>query len=179
MARSKDIPDSDIDLFRSSIGKVTRIKHDKVVLKQAKRSVNHGQSPDDINAARKSLPEFSDNQFLTAGDEVYFKRPGIQQRVMEKLRRGQFAIEKELDLHGLTVANSEIALEKFLAFCQQNNYRCIRIIHGKGLGSGNKKPVLKNKITGWLQNNSQIMAFCSARPADGGTGAVYVLLKRS
>lgn len=115
---------------------------------------------------------------VETGDELFFKRPGVQQRVMEKLRRGQFAIEKELDLHGLTVASAEAALKQFLVHCQQHNYRCVRIIHGKGHGSKDKKPVIKNRLNQWLQKNSAILAFCSARPADGGTGAVYVLIKR-
>ncbi len=115
---------------------------------------------------------------VETGDELFFKRPGVQQRVMGKLRRGQFAIEKELDLHGMTVTDAETALKRFLSHCQQHNYRCVRIIHGKGHGSKDKKPVIKNRLNQWLQKNSAILAFCSARPADGGTGAVYVLIKR-
>ena len=115
---------------------------------------------------------------VETGDELFFKRPGIQLRVMEKLRRGQFTIEKELDLHGMTVTEAQVTLKRFLTHCQQHNNRCAKIIHGKGHGSKDRKPVIKNKLNQWLQKNNAILAFCSARPVDGGTGAIYVLIKR-
>lgn len=114
---------------------------------------------------------------IGATDKLYFKRPGIQQKLMEKLRRGQLRIEKQLDLHGMTVVTAEKSLNHFLESCQQNNYRCVRIIHGKGIGSTGRKPVIKNKLDEWLRINQDILAFCSAQAGDGGTGAVYVLLR--
>lgn len=179
MVTGKDIPDADTRLFRSSVGEVTRIKHDFVEQKPRKPAPVPRQRIADEQAVIRSLAEspFTARE-TNAGDELYFKRPGIQQRVMEKLRRGQFTIEKELDLHGMTVADADAALKRFLSFCRRNGYQCIRIIHGKGHGSRDRKPVIKNMLNQWLQKNNQILAFCSARSADGGTGAVYVLLKK-
>jgi len=179
MAKRKEISDSDSNLFRSSVGDVATIKQDRAELRTRKPPPIPLQRLADEQAVIKSI---SKSPFIVMdvekGDELFFKRPGVQQRVIEKLRRGQFAIEKELDLHGMTVIDTETALKRFLAHCQQNNYRCVRIIHGKGHGSKDKQPVIKNRLNQWLQKNSAILAFISARPADGGTGAVYVLIKR-
>ena len=179
MGKKRSVSDSDIELFRNSIGKVSRIKQDRVVLNTARPHPAPKQHHTDDHLATNTPVEYSTSQNLETGDQLYFKRPGLQQRVMEKLRRGQIPVEKELDLHGMIVADAHTTLKRFLVICQQNNYRCIRIIHGKGLGSREGKPVLKNKLNQWLQNNNQILAFCSTRPSQGGTGAVYVLLKRS
>ena len=103
----------------------------------------------------------------------------LQQKLLKQLRRGQLTITAELDLHGYIVADARIALTEFLTDCRRHGDRCVRIVHGKGHGSRQKLPVLKNKVNTWLQQRDEILAFCSARPADGGTGAVYVLLKRS
>lgn len=180
MAKRKDISDIDSELFRTSVGEVAIIKHDRAELRSRKPLPIPLQRHADELAVIKSITE---NPFMIAevetGDELYFKRPGVQQRVMEKLRRGQFAIEKELDLHGMTVIDAENALKRFLVHCRQSQHRCVRIIHGKGHGSKDKKPVIKNRLNQWLQKNDSILAFCSARHVDGGTGAVYVLLKRA
>jgi DNA-nicking Smr family endonuclease len=180
MAKRKEISNSDSELFRNSVGEVAMIKHDRAELTTRKPPPVPLQRHADEQAVIKSIIE---SPFMVmdveTGDELFFKRPGVQQRVMEKLRRGQFAIEKELDLHGMTVTDAEASLKRFLIYCQQNQYRCVRIIHGKGLGSKDKKPVIKNRLNQWLQKNDSILAFCSARPVDGGTGAIYVLLKKS
>ena len=105
-------------------------------------------------------------------------RGGLQQRVLRKLRRGQFAIEAELDLHGYIVPEAREALAVFLRDAQLTGKRCVRIIHGKGLGAEGRLPVLKIKVNSWLRQKDQVLAFCSTRPQDGGTGAVYVLLKK-
>ena len=115
---------------------------------------------------------------IETGDELLFIRPGIQKQILRKLRRGQFSVEKELDLHGMTIDVARQALSRFLAKCTIQHHRCIRIIHGKGHGSKEKQPILKVKLNYWLQQRDEVLAFCSARPVDGGTGAVYILLKR-
>jgi DNA-nicking Smr family endonuclease len=114
------------------------------------------------------------------GNEDYleYRGPGIQHKVFTKLRAGKVHIEAELDLHGLTIAKAEPSLSQFLDICQQQDIRCARIIHGKGWGSRDNKPVLKSKINHWLRQSRFVLAFCSATIEDGGTGAVYVLLKR-
>lgn len=116
---------------------------------------------------------------VVTGDELFFSRSGLQKNVIRKLKRGQFTIEDELDLHGKTSLEAKILIAEFLLYCTKTNLRVIRIIHGKGRGSFNKKPVLKFKVNHWLQQRDEVLAFCSARQVDGGTGAIYVLLKRN
>jgi len=114
---------------------------------------------------------------LESGEELAFLRPGLQNQVLRKLRRGHWVTQSELDLHGLTVAEAKLELIQFLQHCQKNGQRCIRIIHGKGLRSKNREPVLKNKVAHWLMQRDETLAFCQARAADGGGGAMLVLLK--
>jgi DNA-nicking Smr family endonuclease len=119
-----------------------------------------------------------DEADIVTGDELFFVRTGIQNNVIRKLKRGQYAIEDELDLHGQTSTEAKLSVAEFLLFCTQNGLKVVRIIHGKGRGSFNKQAVLKVKVNHWLQQRDEVLAFCSARQIDGGTGALYVLLKR-
>ena len=114
-----------------------------------------------------------------SGEELHFARPGIPAAAMRKLRRGGWVIRGELDLHGLTGDEARVALAAFLNRCMREDRRCVRIIHGKGLGSKNRLPVLKNKVRHWLTQREDVLAFCQARTVDGGAGAVIVLLKSS
>ena len=114
---------------------------------------------------------------LEAGDELNFLRPGLATTTLRKLRRGHWLIQRELDLHGLTVAQARPVLVTFLNYCLRDGARCVRIIHGKGLGSKNREPVLKRKVASWLMQRDEILAFCQARPTEGGGGAAVVLLK--
>ncbi|NWG39974.1 MAG: Smr/MutS family protein [Hydrogenophilaceae bacterium] len=113
------------------------------------------------------------------GEELFFCRPGVTTAVLRKLKRGGWVIAAELDLHGLRSDEARITLASFLLHCVHNDLRCVRIIHGKGLRSKNREPVLKHKLRHWLMQREDVLAFCQARPADGGSGAVIVLLKSS
>ncbi len=115
---------------------------------------------------------------VEAGEEIWFTRPGLQHNVMRKLRRGQFSVGAELDLHGLTVELARRELAGFLLDALDSGIRCVRVIHGKGRRSSGKGPVLKGKVDRWLRQRDEVLAYCSARPMDGGTGALYVLLRR-
>ncbi|MCP3669699.1 MAG: DNA mismatch repair protein MutS [Gammaproteobacteria bacterium] len=106
-----------------------------------------------------------------------FYRPGLQKRVFQDLRRGRLEIEMELDLHGLTARHAHSTLELFFCNCHRRRIRCVHIIHGKGYGSEDRQPVLKQKLNLWLRQRHDVMAFCSATSRDGGTGAAYVLLR--
>ena len=114
---------------------------------------------------------------IQPGDSLSFCRPGIQKNIFRKLKKGQFSIAAELDLHGLRVMEAQHALANFIQTCRERGLRCVRIIHGKGYRSSNQGPKIKPMVNQWLQQRDEILAFCSARPIDGGTGAVYVLLK--
>ena len=97
---------------------------------------------------------------------------------MERLRRGRLAIEADLDLHGRFVADALTALSRFLDESRRLRRRCVRIVHGKGFGSTGGRAVMKANVDRWLRTRSEVLAFCSAIPPDGGTGALYVLLRR-
>jgi DNA-nicking Smr family endonuclease len=114
----------------------------------------------------------------TRGDAMSFRRATVREDTLRKLRRGQFAVEAEIDLHGLTRHAAHDALRQFLNECVLRGLRCIRVIHGKGLRSGPAGPVLKEGVDHWLRQLDNVAAFASARPVDGGTGALYVLLRR-
>jgi len=110
------------------------------------------------------------------GEHLSFRRPTVSLTVFRKLKRGEISVRDELDLHGLTAVEARAALYEFLAEAASLDLRCVRIIHGKGKRSGHQGPVLKRKLGRWLQLRDDVQAYCSARPVDGGTGAVYLLL---
>jgi DNA-nicking Smr family endonuclease len=114
---------------------------------------------------------------VTGADALSFRRPGVRTQVVRRLRRGLYPIEDELDLHGLGQAAARDNLAEFIAQSRNAGRRCIRIIHGKGYRSGARGPILKIAVNAWLRRHADVMAFCSARAIDGGTGAVYVLLR--
>lgn len=116
---------------------------------------------------------------VSTGEELFFSRPGVPTAALRKLRRGGWVIKAELDLHGHTGDEARVALAAFLNRCMLEDRRCVRIIHGKGHGSKNRLPVLKNKVRHWLMQREDVLAFCQARTVDGGAGAVVVLLKSS
>jgi DNA-nicking Smr family endonuclease len=114
---------------------------------------------------------------ITGADALSFRRPGVRTQVLRRLRRGLYPIEDELDLHGLSQSAARQQLAEFIAFNYDAGHRCVRIIHGKGYRSGARGPILKIAVDSWLRRHGDVTAFCSARPIDGGTGAVYVLLR--
>ena len=114
---------------------------------------------------------------IETGGELLFQRQGVRHRTMTQLRRGRLSVQAQLDLHGFTVEAAKPELARFLLACRQAGRLCVRIIHGKGLGSPQGRPVLKNKLPGWLRQRDEVLAYCSAPRTDGGSGAVYVLLK--
>ena len=116
---------------------------------------------------------------ISTGEELVFVRPGVPTAALKKLRRGGWVTRGELDLHGHTGDEARVALAAFLNRCNLEDRRCVRIVHGKGHGSKNRLPVLKNKVRHWLMQREDVLAFCQARIVDGGAGAVIVLLKSS
>lgn len=121
--------------------------------------------------------EFDVSTLLDVDDQLSFRRPGIGGDVTRKLRKGHWSIQRQLDLHGLRTDDARAALTGFIRDACLQGIRCVRIVHGKGLGSPGKAPVLKHKVHGWLVQKSEILAFVQARPAEGGAGALVVLLQ--
>ena len=118
------------------------------------------------------------NSDITAGTELRYQGDGVQNRVMQKLQRGQFIIDARLDLHGQNVEQAHISTMQFLNDASNSGLRCVLVIHGQGYRSASGIPVLKQNIDTWLRRHAAVLAFHSALPADGGKGAVYVLLRK-
>jgi len=116
-------------------------------------------------------------QGLETGEELLFRRDGLSQEHIRKLRRGHWKIQDHLDLHGLIATEARTLTAAFLAHAIRNGLRCVRIVHGKGLSSPNREPVLKKKLSGWLAQREEVLAYCQAPQTEGGGGAVLVLLR--
>ena len=114
--------------------------------------------------------------YVEGGDEPAWRRDGLPKTWLRDLRRGRWVTQEKLDLHGLNRDEARSAFVTFLAECRHHGWRCVRIVHGKGLGSPGREPVLKKLVLGWLSQRSEVLAFCQARAAEGGAGAVVVLL---
>ena len=172
-------PASEADLFRATVGEVTPLRQPaRVTHKSARPHPLPLQTWRDEQAAlRESLDGIQPGSDLETGEELSFVRDGIGAHTLTKLRRGHWIIQDELDLHGCNSADARELLGEFLAQCTRKGLRCVRIVHGKGLRSKNRQPVLKNKVAVWLMRRDEILAYCQARPTEGGGGAMVVLLK--
>jgi DNA-nicking Smr family endonuclease len=170
----------DNTLFRYATADVRRLEQDRIVPHRRRRPPVPEQTLADARAVLDDLlTESASSLEVETGEELCYVRPGVQHATLRKLRRGQYVVQAELDLHGYTVPEAHGRLASFLRDAHDRDWRCVRIIHGKGRGSAGKVPVLKGKVNRWLQQRSDVLAFCSARPMDGGTGAAYVLLRRT
>jgi len=175
----KRVADEDVELFRAAV-------RDVKPLVRERRAPERKAVPGRARFARadrravllESLEGPIDDLSVSGGDELVFRRAGVQPAVVRNLRRGLYRVESEFDLHGLNVAQARAALAAFLANAVARDIRCVRIVHGKGLRSGHRGPVLKNVVSTVLRRVATVVAFASARPEDGGTGALYVLLSR-
>ena len=119
---------------------------------------------------------FDVSSLLETDESLSYRSPGIGPDVLRKLRQGHWSIQAHIDLHGLRRDGAREALGAFVRDCQRQGVRCVRVITGKGLGSPGKTPVLKHKVHGWLVQKKEVLAFVQARPAEGGAGALVVLL---
>jgi DNA-nicking Smr family endonuclease len=120
--------------------------------------------------------DFDVDTLLDTDESLSFRRPGMGPDVVRKLRRGNWSIQRQLDLHGFRREDAREALGAFIREANKAGVRCVRVVHGKGLGSPGKTPVLKGRVQGWLIQKQEVLAFVQARPADGGAGALVVLL---
>ena len=135
---------------------------------------------DEAKVIKDSLSdEFDVSTLLDTDDALSFRRPSVGPEVTRKLRKGDWAIQREIDLHGLRSDEARLALTTFIREAHKHGIRCVRVVHGKGLGSPGKTPVLKSKVHSWLVQKNQVMAFVQAKPAEGGAGALVVLLTPS
>lgn len=135
---------------------------------------------DDDAVLRESISDdYGAEWLLETDDTLSYRRTGLGPDVVRKLRRGDWTVTAQIDLHGLRVDEAREAIAEFLKECVRFEKRCVRIIHGKGLGSANRQPVLKEKVRRWLTQKEEVLAFTEARPNDGGSGVVLALLQKS
>ena len=173
MPKKTKLSDEEIELFRQAIKGTKPLIHNKIHLsppptpKPTKRSIPEKAFPfiEDINLAS-----------VKAEDFICYKQPGISNKVLRKLRKGQYNVEKILDLHGMTTVEAEEAIDHLLQQALHQGVRTILIIHGKGHHSDT--PILKNKVNHWLRAMPAVLAFCSATTSHGNRGAIYILLKK-
>ena len=135
---------------------------------------------DELAVMQEALSdEFDVETLLDTDDALSYRRPGIGTDVTRKLRKGGWSIQGQVDLHGLRREEARQALVDFIKDAVRMGWRCVRVVHGKGLGSPGKTPVLKGKVQSWLIQKQEVLAFVQARPAHGGAGALVVLLAQS
>jgi DNA-nicking Smr family endonuclease len=170
------------NLFTRAIGKVAPLPaNNKAHLPSPPREPVATQlKKDEAQVIQDSLSdEFDVSTLLDTDDALSFRRPTVGPEVTRKLRKGDWAIQREIDLHGLRSDEARLALTTFIRDAHKHGIRCVRVVHGKGLGSPGKTPVLKSKVHSWLVQKNQVMAFVQAKPAEGGAGALVVLLTPS
>ncbi len=177
MSKKRPVSEEDAALFRSAAGDVRLLEDDCVPVDRRRRKTppRSGVSSG-APAATRQTPAKSITAPERDGEQL-FVRPGLQQKHVRRLRRGQMPIAAEADLHGMRIREAQALLEEFLRDCRDEGLRCVRVIHGKGLGSRGGHAVLKWEVDRWLRRHDGVMAFCTAQPRDGGTGAIYVLLR--
>ena len=178
-SRPSSLKDQDRKLFRAAVKDVTPITTTRALLEpDPPLAIPRQRERDEAAALHESLyGEPLVDLYLEGGDDAAWARVGVQRGVLRDLRQGRWTMEAYLDLHGYTRDEARIALGQFIRECKVLGHRCARIVHGKGLGSPGREPVLKKLVHGWLTQKSEVLAFCQARPVDGGAGAVVVMLK--
>ena len=170
---------ADQNLFARAIGATQPLRaHGRVVHAPAPTPPEPRQRALDERAVLREAisDEFDASTLLHVDEHLSFRQPGIGPDVAAKLRRGHWAVQGQVDLHGLLTDEAREALGTFLRDARRAGLRCVRVVHGKGLGSPGKAPVLKAKVHGWLVQKQEVLAFVQAKPLEGGAGALLVLL---
>jgi len=171
------------ELFSRAVGRVMALPpqhrpgHKASVERARPAPIAEQHLRDEQAVMQEALSDGFDVETLLDTDEALsFRRPGIGPDVVRKLRRGNWSIQRQLDLHGFRREDARNALGAFIREANKAGLRCVRVVHGKGLGSPGKTPVLKGRVQSWLVQKKEVMAFVQARPAEGGAGALVVLL---
>jgi DNA-nicking Smr family endonuclease len=173
---------SDKDLFIRAAGAVKPLPDKRKVLHKVEQKMPSTMQyqKDEKSVLKEAISdEFDVSTLLEVDENLSFRRPGIGTDVTRKLRRGDWSIQRQLDLHGLRRDDARETLSIFIREAHQHGIRCVRVVHGKGLGSPGKAPVLKSRVHSWLVQKNEVLAFVQAKPADGGAGALVVLLMPS
>lgn len=168
------------NLFQVAVGKVAPLpstgRADLAPKRPAPVPIQHQR--DEAAAYQEAISDVVDiSNLLDTDDQLSFRRPGVGTDVTQKLRRGKWSIQAQVDLHGMRSDEARTALTQFIKDAHKRGIRCVRVIHGKGLGSPGRAPVLKDKVHRWLVQKAEVVAFVQAQPAQGGAGALVVLLQ--
>ena len=172
-------PDDDVGLFRRLMSDARPLSQDAIPPSPSRRTPRaRSRRRDERAVLRESLEADVESMKSASGENLSYRSSSVGRRSFRKLTRGGFSVQSQIDLHGLTAAEAKTALAEFIDESVNRGHLCVRIVHGKGLGSGERGPVLKRKVDTWLRQWNAVLAFVSARQVDGGTGAVYVLLRK-
>jgi DNA-nicking Smr family endonuclease len=161
------------------VGKVAPIANQERVWSPPQRPSTRPLQQDLDNEAvmhESMSDDFDISTLLDADDQLSFRRPGIGTDITRKLRKGEWSLQGQIDLHGLRSDEARNAMGQFIRDAKRMGWRCVRVVHGKGLGSPGKEPVLKSKVQRWLVQKNEVLAFVQAKPSDGGGGALLVLM---
>lgn len=180
MGDKSKLSEDDIQLFRKTVGDVKPVNNDRIDSAGTPKpeAIPLQLQQDEAKAVEDMMSSHYDLSELERAESISFHRPGIQLSVLRKLKRGQYSIEARFDLHGLNAKQAYTTITLFLTNMRTENKQCVLIIHGKGKRSNNEGPVLKPLVAKWLSQRDDVLAYCSARPSDGGNGAVYILLRK-
>lgn len=181
-ARQQAMALKEARLFQEAIGQVKPIKDNSrlAINPTPIAPIAKQREKDNQQVMIDSLSDhFGVEQLLETDQDLSYRAHGIGQDILNKLRRGHWTVQAQLDLHGLRVEQARLQTSQFLRTSSELGLRCVRVVHGKGLGSKDKQPVLKTKVRSWLIQKQEVLAFVTARPAEGGNGALVVLLKAS
>jgi DNA-nicking Smr family endonuclease len=179
--KDPQVTDEDTEAFRKAMSGAKPLKADE-------RVPDHKPKPkpkarfaraDEEAVLLESLEDDIDTIEHGHGGALRFQRQHVGRRTMRKLSRGGYSVQGEIDLHGMTLAEAKPRLQDFIQYNAEQDRLCVRVVHGKGLGSGDRGPVLKSAVNSWLRRWDNVLAFVSTRQVDGGTGAIYVLLQRT
>lgn len=182
LARAQQQAASEKNLFIRAAGAVQPLPDKRRVLLKKERplpTVMQHQQDEKAVLIEAISDEFDVGTLLDVDEQLSFRRPGIGPDVTRKLRRGDWSIQRQLDLHGLRRDEARERLSFFIREAHKQGIRCVRVVHGKGLGSPGKAPILKSRVHSWLVQKQEVLAFVQAKPADGGAGALVVLLMAS
>ena len=174
MGAGKPLDPDDVALFRRSVGSVRRVEDSRPAGLPAS-GPKARPTPRSSTLAGPADPSFA---IVEAGARLSYLRPGLRSQVLRDLRQGRWPVEDEAHLRGMRAAEALRTAGDFISAARNEGLRCVRIVHGKGRGSADGRPVIKGEIDHWLRRHDAVDAFCSARDVDGGSGALYVLLRR-
>jgi DNA-nicking Smr family endonuclease len=169
----------DVQLFQEAVKGARPVKVNRVLHPQKKpKPIPKKLYEDERQVLRDSLSDgYIPAYEMESGEELLYLREGQSPVILSKLRRGHWVVQAHIDLHGLISDEARLYVAEFISDCKKKGIRCVRIVHGKGLGSRNKEPVLKHKLRNWLMQKDEVIAYAQAKQNDGGSGAVIVLLK--